>query len=131
MLLFLLFALHPISSGAATLEVVNHTGAVARVAELFNICQRYIVPPEKPILLQDGEARRFEVLLVMQHYKICGSGFCSSSSIQLKEGDEFQLEMVLTPGGIIEGIDHPDQWGGPSNACPEMSLVPAPRLSMY
>ncbi|MBD4823516.1 hypothetical protein GUG04_20875, partial [Xanthomonas citri pv. citri] len=65
----LLLALLPLSAAnAATLEIVNHTGARARVAELFNVCQKDVFPVEKPIWLEDGEFTRLEVPLVMQYY---------------------------------------------------------------
>lgn len=117
-LALLALGLSPCAHGA-TLEIVNHTGADARLAELFNVCTQYVVPADKPVALKDGESARFEVPLVMQHYKICGSGFCSSAPINLRDGQDFQLEMTLTPGGIIDGVAHPDQWDGkPSNECP-------------
>jgi hypothetical protein len=77
-----------------------------------------VVPVDKPVYLRDGETARFEVPLVMHHYKICGSGFCSFSAVELSEGDAFTLEMKLLPGGVIDGTALPYQWAMPSNECP-------------
>jgi hypothetical protein len=118
MKLLLVALLSTASAHAATLEIVNHTGHDARLAELFNVCQKYLVTDDKPVLLHEGQSTRFEVPEVMQHFKICGSGFCSSTSMQLMQGDSFQLEMTLDHAGVINGVAHPDQWGGPSNECP-------------
>lgn len=113
------FCTLPLISGAVELTIVNHTGAPARIAHLFNVCQGSIVPYDAPVHLQDGEWKTFKVNLVMQHYKICGSGFCSSTSMQLKSNVNFVLEMVLDSAGVIEGIATPEEWGGPTNPCPE------------
>lgn len=115
-----LAGLFALSASAAELTVVNHTGTTARLAHLFNVCQGNVVPMDEPVWLQDGESRTFKVVLVMNHYKICAAGFCSSTSINLREGEKFLLEMVLSPGGVIDGRPSPDQWDGqPSNPCPE------------
>lgn len=103
---------------AVELTIVNHTGAPARIAHLFNVCQGDIVGLDSPVHLQHGEAKSFEVNLVMQHYKICGSGYCSSSSIQMKSDMSYTLEMILREDGAITGIAIPEEWGGPSNPCP-------------
>ena len=116
-----LAGLTALSASAAELTIINNTGAPARIAELFNVCTGAVVPADKPIHLKPGESSVFTVPLVMNHYTICGSGFCSSTVINLRSGEKFTLSMELD-GGVIDGRANPDQWDGqPTNPCPESS----------
>lgn len=115
--LVLVIALLPLVSNAATLEIVNHFGAPARITDLFNQCQGALIPNDQPIWLQNGESIKFTVPLVMHHFRVCAQGFCAATAIQMVEGDQFTIEIV-NKGGVIDGLTEPNQWGGPSKPCP-------------
>ena len=117
MKLFILLLLVNFSAQATEIVFVNHTGADAKLAALFNVCQGYLINSDKPVMLKDGDSFSLKTITVMHHYKICAVGYCSETAIQMKDDRTFQIEMVLD-GSVIDGKITPNQWGGPTNACP-------------
>lgn len=109
LLIFLLFINQ---SKAAELIIINHTEDQARITSLHNKCDNNLITEEKQIILNIGENYTIKnITPVVQSYTICGSGYCESSAIGMKNASEYTLEVVIN-GGYITGIPKPDDWVG-------------------
>jgi len=115
--LFLFLTLFSNLASATELVIVNHTGAEMRITKLENKCNGSIII-DKPIYLDNTHSVHFQGLIpVVQVYEVCGSGYCASSAIGMKDSEEYTLNVVIKDG-YIHGIAVPDHWVG-NIECPE------------
>lgn len=119
MKLLILGLLLACQANATDLVIMNNTGAEIRVTQLRNKCQDFIITEDKPHIIKKSSGLLVKgIVPVVQTYTVCGSGFCSSSAIGMKDADHYTLDVTLDEDGMITGNGVPDHWVG-NLECPK------------